>query len=167
MSTTPYLGIPLVAESQAQPEITHNEALLMLQALLGGVVSVGINAPPGSPQPGQVWVVGVTPTGAWAGRANAVALWTAGGWRFVPGRDDDGTPIAMSAAQEGLSVYSRSADARFTWSGSAWVRDTPRRVAVPAGASSAGAVGDVAWDASYAYFCTATDTWVRAAVASW
>ena len=42
-----------------------------------------------------------------------------------------------------------------------------RRVAVPASASASGTVGDVAYDANYAYFCTATNTWVRCALATW
>lgn len=45
--------------------------------------------------------------------------------------------------------------------------DTLRRAAVPPTATSAGQVGDVAIDAAYLYICTATNTWVRAAVATW
>jgi hypothetical protein len=41
------------------------------------------------------------------------------------------------------------------------------RVAVPATASSAGEPGMWASDGSHAYFCHATDTWVRVAVGSW
>ncbi len=41
-----------------------------------------------------------------------------------------------------------------------------RRVSVPATASSTGQTGDYAVDASFAYFCIATDTWVRVAVAT-
>jgi hypothetical protein len=42
-----------------------------------------------------------------------------------------------------------------------------RRVAAPASAGAAGLPGDFAADASWAYFCTATNTWVRAAAATW
>ena len=37
----------------------------------------------------------------------------------------------------------------------------------PATAAAAGAVGDIAWDASYIYVCTAANTWKRAAIATW
>ena len=37
----------------------------------------------------------------------------------------------------------------------------------PATASSAGVVGDIRYDSSYVYICIATDTWKRAAIATW
>lgn len=37
----------------------------------------------------------------------------------------------------------------------------------PASAGAAGAAGQIAWDASYMYVCTATDTWKRTAIATW
>jgi hypothetical protein len=37
----------------------------------------------------------------------------------------------------------------------------------PATASSAGTTGDIVWDASYIYVCTATNTWKRTAIATW
>lgn len=43
----------------------------------------------------------------------------------------------------------------------------PIVTAVPATAASAGVAGQIAFDASYAYFCTAANTWVRAPVATW
>jgi len=41
------------------------------------------------------------------------------------------------------------------------------KVAVPASAAATGVPGQWAVDATYAYFCTAANTWVRAAVATW
>jgi hypothetical protein len=37
----------------------------------------------------------------------------------------------------------------------------------PATATSAGRAGQIAYDASYVYICTATNTWRRAAISSW
>lgn len=37
----------------------------------------------------------------------------------------------------------------------------------PASAAEACTAGQIAWDASYMYVCTATDTWKRAAIATW
>ncbi|MBM20734.1 MAG: hypothetical protein CMN87_12055 [Stappia sp.] len=42
-----------------------------------------------------------------------------------------------------------------------------RGTRTPASASAPGEVGTVCWDASYVYVCTATDTWVRAALSTW
>lgn len=42
-----------------------------------------------------------------------------------------------------------------------------QRVAVPASAAATGVPGQIAYDASNFYLCTATDTWVRVAVATW
>lgn len=39
--------------------------------------------------------------------------------------------------------------------------------ATPASAGAAGTAGDIAWDASYIYVCTAASTWKRAAIATW
>lgn len=81
------LGLPLLAAGQAQKEVWHNEALALLDiAVQATVEEIGRNAPPAAPQPGQCWIVGATPTGAWSGQAGAIAGWTAGGWRFVAPR---------------------------------------------------------------------------------
>lgn len=37
----------------------------------------------------------------------------------------------------------------------------------PASAAASGTTGTIAWDASYIYVCTATNTWKRAAIATW
>lgn len=37
----------------------------------------------------------------------------------------------------------------------------------PASATAPGAVGQVAFDASFLYICVAEDTWVRTPLASW
>ena len=38
---------------------------------------------------------------------------------------------------------------------------------VPASAADTGITGTVCWDSNYVYVCTATDTWKRAAIATW
>ena len=37
----------------------------------------------------------------------------------------------------------------------------------PASAGATGNTGEICWDASYIYICTATNTWKRAALSSW
>lgn len=85
---TPRLGFPLLANGQAQKEVTHNEALVLMDALIQPIVqAVGPSAVPATPQPGQCWIVGNGAGGAWAGHDNAIACWSEGGWRFVPSRE--------------------------------------------------------------------------------
>ena len=84
MPDTERLKLPLLAVAQAQKEMTHNEALTLLDAAVQAtVVSVAPATVPATPVPGQCWIVGVAATGAWAGHDGALATWTAGGWRFV------------------------------------------------------------------------------------
>jgi hypothetical protein len=81
------LGSPLLQLAQAQKELTHYEALTLLDLAVQAVVEgVGLDAPPAAPTPGQCWIVGAAPTGAWTGQALALAGWTDGGWRFVAAR---------------------------------------------------------------------------------
>jgi hypothetical protein len=42
-----------------------------------------------------------------------------------------------------------------------------RTARTPASASATGATGEICWDASYIYVCTATNTWKRAALSTW
>lgn len=107
--STARLGLPLLAAGQAQKELWHNEALALVDlAVAPAVRELGVDAPPPEPVPGEAWVVGEAPVGAWAGRAGAIAGWTGGGWRFV-------------APFEGLSVWiaTKGVDARYI--GGAWV----------------------------------------------
>jgi hypothetical protein len=81
------LALPLLSAGQAQKELYHNEALAVLDLLAHAAVEAhGLDTPPATPLVGQCWIVGSSPTGAWTGRAGALAGWTSGGWRFVPPR---------------------------------------------------------------------------------
>lgn len=93
---TDRLALPLLATAQAQKEMTHNEALALLDIAVQPVVeAVAPAAIPAAPQPGQCWIVGAGATGDWAGHAGAIAAWTQGGWRFV-------------APFTGMTVWSRA-----------------------------------------------------------
>lgn len=118
MTTTPKFGIPLIASQQAQPEVTHNQMVLLIQSILGGVKAQQ-NAPPGGPADGDVYLVGTAGSGAWAGKNNKIAMYY-GGWSFVPGLDSVGVDIPMGVNHEGLEVWNQALDARYRWSGTAW-----------------------------------------------
>lgn len=123
MTTSPKLGIPFISSQQAQPEVTHNTAVVMLQALALGALALQ-NAPPGSPDDGDTYIVGAAPTGLWGGHANKIATFL-GGWVFIPGVDSDGAGIDMGADQEGLTIYLRSESGLVTWTGVAWYGTSP------------------------------------------
>ena len=119
---TARLALPLIEPGQAQKELTHNEALVLLDAAVqAAVTAVGIDTPPSSPVEGQGWIVGTAPDGAWTGHAQALAVWTAGGWRFV-------------AARAGLTVWDLATQAIVRFQGVSWTRGSS--VAVPAGGAT-------------------------------
>lgn len=85
---TPRLGLPLLQAGQAQKDITHNEAVILVDHMIFPTVQEGpLNEPPPSPMDGSSWLVGSSPIGAWAGQAEAIACATEGGWRFVRARE--------------------------------------------------------------------------------
>ena len=58
-NTTGRLLLPYIVQSQSQKEVTHNQALNLLDVLLQAVAQdEGLNTPPGGPTVGQCWVVG-------------------------------------------------------------------------------------------------------------
>lgn len=113
--------LPLLVAGQAQKEVTHNEALTLIDLALCPVVeAVGINSPPSSPILGQAWIIGTAPSGVWLGSANALAGWTAGGWRFVQ------LPV-------GASVMIRSNSLKWKRNSASWV--VSPTASVPSGGS--------------------------------
>lgn len=77
----------LLAAGQAQKEVTHNAAVAAIDALLHlAVVSRTATTPPVAPAAGSAWIVGPSPTGAWAGAAGRIAVFDASGWSFVAPR---------------------------------------------------------------------------------
>ncbi len=95
---TPRLSLPYLAPGQAQNEATHNEALAIADALIQPAAAAIRQDPPLNPEPGAAWIVGSQPTGAWSGRANAIAWWTDGGWRFA--RAVDGMAVWLTGTTE-------------------------------------------------------------------
>jgi Protein of unknown function (DUF2793) len=86
MSNTPHLSLPAIDAAQAQKHVTHNEALMLLDALTQLVVeSRALTTPPGSPLEGSCYIPASGATGAWSGWAGQIALSTGGGWlRIIP-----------------------------------------------------------------------------------
>jgi hypothetical protein len=108
VTDSPNLAMPYLETGQSQKEVTHNEALNLLDALTqGAVVNATTTAPPGSPTDGQAWIVAAGATGAWAGKAGQIAAWFSG-WRFL-------------VPKEGWRVWDKALDVAWTHNGTAWV----------------------------------------------
>lgn len=108
MTTTPRLGAPLLSASQAQKHVTHNEALLEFDALLGcRILDRDLSAPPASPADGDAYLVKATGTGSWTGQDGNVAYAIDGAWNF-------------SAPFEGLSIYVADEAAMFVYVSGSW-----------------------------------------------
>ncbi|KPL68943.1 hypothetical protein SZ64_13035 [Erythrobacter sp. SG61-1L] len=86
-STSPRFALPLLFAGQAQKEFHVNEAHVLIDALLHPAVEGEAGAPPAAPDPGECWLIGAAPSGAWAGHAGELACWSAGAWIFAPPRD--------------------------------------------------------------------------------
>lgn len=106
---TPNLGLPFIAQGQAQKEVTHNESLRILDALIQiAVVDRDLLSPPAAPGEGQRWIVKSGATGAWAGHDNAVAAFLDGGWSFF-------APIV------GWLVWVADESTLLAWNGTTWI----------------------------------------------
>ncbi len=113
MEETLRLRLPLLVAGQGQKEITHNEALLLLDAAIGASVERrDVLVPPDDAQEGQCWLVPAGASLGWDGQADKLALWTAGGWRFLH-------------VPEGFTVYVRQEQLRICRLGSGWLPEAP------------------------------------------
>ena len=105
---TPRLSLPYIVQSQAQKEVTHAEALNVLDALVQAAVETrALSAPPPNPIEGALYLVGVNPTGAWSDRGNTLAQWIGGAWAF-------------RGVAEGFRLWLKDEDTLIVWTGTAW-----------------------------------------------
>lgn len=93
-STTPNTALPLLFSGQAQKEFTLNQALAILDSLIGAIVEAVRSAPPADPAEGVVYLVAASATGGWAGHSDELAARIGGDWHFV-------------APREGMVVFDR------------------------------------------------------------
>ena len=82
--TSPILSLPLIQPSQAQKHVTHNEALIRLEALVQLAVKDRTNTPPPAlPDHGQRHIVAAPASGPWAGHDHEIAVYDNGAWWFA------------------------------------------------------------------------------------
>jgi hypothetical protein len=106
--TTQRFDLPFLLPGQAQKELFHNEALVLIDlALHPAVEGPPAAEPPAAPAPGECRIVAPAAVGDWSGRDNMLAIWTTSGWRFL-------------APQPGTSAWNKAASVPMTWDGSEW-----------------------------------------------
>lgn len=121
MTQTARLGVAYLQAAQLQKEVTVNEGFAALDlAVCAAVDGFLTNAPPASPAVGNCYVIGDSPSGAWAGHGFALAGYTAGGWRFI-------------APFDGLTALDKASGEFATYSGGAWVKGDVRAAKVSVG----------------------------------
>lgn len=102
--------LPLLAVSQAQKEITHNEALVRIDALLHPVVEDQRATPPAltNADIGKCWLISSAATGEWAAKTGQIACWIGGGWRYF-------SPV------DAMRIRMKSEETDLIWLGDAWI----------------------------------------------
>ena len=95
-------------QSQAQKEVTHAVGLNRLDALTQTAVeTVALTAPPPVGIEGNLYIVGIGATGAWAAKDKQLAQFIGGSWVFY-------TPF------EGFRVWDKQTSQAFVYKGSIW-----------------------------------------------
>lgn len=109
MSETPRMGLPLIEAAQAQKHVTHNEALVVVDALAHlYVLDRDLAAPPPSPVDGDAYLVAPAASGDWAGQGGSIAYLIDAAWRFY-------------APFKGLRAYVEDEQALLHYDGATWV----------------------------------------------
>jgi hypothetical protein len=102
------MGLPLIEAAQAQKHVTHNEALVALDALAHlYLLDRDLAAPPVSPADGDAYLVASAASGDWAGQDGNIAYPIDGAWRF-------------HAPFKGLSAIVEDEQALIHFDGAAW-----------------------------------------------
>lgn len=111
MPTTPNLDLPTVPNGQTNLSVAFNLAMQILDAVAQCSVEAFVSDPPVTTDAdiGRMWLVGAAPTGAFAGKANQLAIVTgASTWSFyLPG---DQIKYVLNEGDQGF----------YKWDGMAW-----------------------------------------------
>lgn len=103
MANTPRLNLPEISQTQAQKEVTHNEALSQLDALVQcSAINYTTTAPPGSPSSGDTYLIASPATGAWENYDNYIAYYDGSAWDLTEPQDGF---YAWDQNSNGIRVY--------------------------------------------------------------
>lgn len=113
MSETPRLALPLLAAGQAQKHVTHNDALMRLDALVHLVVASRTQVtPPATPGETAAYIVPAGGAGVFADRQDQLAIFEDGGWSFLSPRP-------------GWQAWVTDEAEHHVWTGTQWRRSQP------------------------------------------
>lgn len=101
MAVDPRFGRTFISGG-AGAAVYADNLLLDAMHMQSVTLTVGGNTPPGSPASGDMHVIGTSPTGAWAGKANNVTMWTGTEWVFF-------------APFNGYEIYNRGDSKRYRY----------------------------------------------------
>ena len=108
MEETTNLKMPLLIPNQSGKEITHNEALIIIDNILqNGIIDKDLTTPPENPNTNDMYIVGEGAIGKWEGKDNYLAFYD-NGWRFIEPR-------------EGFTFWINDEDKLYTYNGSKWI----------------------------------------------
>lgn len=108
MADTTHLLLPLLAAAQAQKHVTHNDALLRLDAITQlAVKDRDLTAPPAAPADGDRYIVAAGATGDWTAWDLNVAWYVDGVWTKI-------------APREGWRAWVDDENELLVWDGAAW-----------------------------------------------
>ena len=113
--------LPNLYVGQSQKELTHNEGLARIDALLHPVVEAKLAAPPvglSDASDGLCWLIDDIATGAWAGLSGQIARWSGGSWCYI-------------APAKGMTIWLASVEKRLFYIAGTWVE--PDAISNPAG----------------------------------
>ncbi len=77
-------ALPLLFAGQAQKEFFVNQALVLIDSLLGHSVVATQETAPAAPTEGDSYRIGTNATAEWAGHEDEIAVWVGGIWQFIP-----------------------------------------------------------------------------------
>ncbi|HSQ98026.1 MAG TPA: DUF2793 domain-containing protein [Rickettsiales bacterium] len=107
MENTTNLNLPLLVSNQSQKEVTHNEAITIIDNILqNGIIDKDLTTPPTSPNSNDLYIVGSSATDDWADEDGNLAFYD-NGWRFIEPR-------------EGATFWVNDEDCLYTYNGSEW-----------------------------------------------
>ena len=113
MSSTPSLGLPLIASGQAQKHVTLNEALLRLDSLVQlSVISATLPSQPSNPSPSDVYILPAGASGSeWATfQAGDLAVFEDDGWAAI-------------APQRGWRAFIQDEDVAYQYTSLGWAHE--------------------------------------------
>lgn len=109
--STPILNLPIAPGGATDLSVAFNQAMQIIEAFTPLVVQdKDLSAPPAtvSGDAGNRWIIGVAPTGVWAGHEGKVALCTAANvWQILTPPDH-------------VVAYVVDEDAEYRYDGSTW-----------------------------------------------